>query len=292
MSARRLRAAHVAVAVAFVCFGTVDGSWAARLPAIKHRLQLDSGELGIVIFAVSLTATAMLGVSGWLTSRHGSRGPVLLGLLVTAGGLALAGLAPSLATLVPAACVLGAGFGIVDVAANAHGVAVEQRLGRPVLSALHGAWSFGLLAGSGIAAGFAAAAISPRVEFPLTALGVVMLAFVLVPRLLPGVEDAASGTAHFALPRGALALPALLTFCSMFVESATMNWSAVFLAGPAGASAAVAAGGVVAFSVAMAVARLAGDPLAPRGGGGELARRGGGGAGAGGALAPSTRSPG
>jgi len=291
MSVRRLRHAHVAVAVAFICFGTVDGSWAARLPAIKHRLQLDSGELGIAIFAVSLTATAMLGISGWLTSRHGSRGPVLLGLLVSAGGLTLAGIAPSLATLVPAACVLGAGFGIVDVAANAHGVAVEQRLGRPVLSALHGAWSFGLLAGSGIAAGFAAAAISPRVQFPLTALGAVVLAFVLVPRLLPGGEDAASGTAHFAFPRGALALPALLTFCSMFVESATMNWSAVFLAGPAGSSSAVAAGGVVAFAIAMLVGRLAGDPLAVRWGVPGLARRGGALTVIGLALALATRSP-
>ena len=291
MSARRLRAAHAAVAVAFVCFGTVDGSWAARLPAIKRHLQLDSGNLGIAIFAVSLTATLMLGFSGWLTSRHGSRGPVLLGLLVTAAGLTALGLAPSFGTLVPAACVLGAGFGIVDVAANAHGVAVERRLGRPVLSALHGAWSFGLLAGAAIAAGAAAARISPRVQFPITALCVVAVAFLIVPRLLPGVEDAATGTAHFALPRGALALPALLTFCSMFVESATMNWSAVFLAGPAGASSAVAAGGVVAFAIAMLVGRLAGDPLAARWGVAGLARRGGGLTVLGVAVALTTRAP-
>jgi fucose permease len=291
MPVRRLRAAHAAVALAFVCFGTIDGSWAARLPAVEQRLHLDSGRLGIAIFAVSLTATAMLGVSGWLTSRYGSRGPVLLGLLVTAGGLTAAGSAPSLALLVPSACLLGAGFGILDVAANAHGVAVERRLGRPVLSALHGAWSFGLLAGSGIAAGAAAAHIGPRAEFPVTAIAVVPLALLLVPRLLPGADDAASDTAHFAFPRGALALPALLTFCSMFVESATMNWSAVFLSGPAGASSAVAAGGVVAFAVAMLAGRLAGDPLTVRWGVDGLARRGGLLTIVGLALALVTRSP-
>jgi fucose permease len=286
-----VRRAHVALAVAFVAFGAIDGTWAARLPAIKARLHLDSGRLGIAIFCVSLAATAMLPFAGWLASKRGSRGPILLGLLVTAGGITAIAFAPSLALLAPSACLLGAGFGIVDVAANAHGVAVEQRLQRPVLSALHGAWSFGLLAGSGIAAGAAAASVGVRVHFPIVAAGVVVVALVFVPRLLPSAEDASVDTAHFALPRGALALPALLTFCSMFLESATMNWSAVFLSGPAGASAAVAAGGVVAFSIAMVVARLVGDRLAARWGVAGLARRGGALTCIGTALALATRTP-
>jgi predicted MFS family arabinose efflux permease len=291
MPARRLRAAHLALAITFVGFGAVDGTWAARLPALQHRLSLNSGQLGLVIFAVSLTATVLLPVSGWLTSRSGSRGPTALGLLIASGGLTLAAFAPSYWVLALSACVLGAGVGIVDVAANAHGVAVEQRLGRPVLSALHGAWSLGLLAGSGIAAGAAAAGLGPRVQFPAVAAGAVAIAILVVPRLLPGAEDAAVVTARFALPRGALALPALLTFCTMFVESATMNWSAVFLAGPADASAAVAAGGVVAYSTAMVIARLAGDPLSARWGVAGLARRGGALTVIGMTLALATRSP-
>jgi MFS transporter len=289
--AGRLRRAHVAVALAFVAFGTVDGTWAARLPALKHRLGLDSGELGLAIFSVSLAATLLLPVSGWLTSRRGSRGPTALGLVVTGAALTAAAFAPSLFALVAAACLLGAGFSIVDVAANAHGVAVERRLGRPVLSALHGAWSFGLLAGSGIAAGAAATGVGVRAQFPAVSAGVVIAAVLLAPRLLPSVEDAAVDTAHFAMPRGALALPAFLTFCSMFVESATMNWSAVFLAGPVHASAAVGAGGVAAYSVAMVVARFAGDSLTVRYGVAGLARRGGWLTCAGIALALVTRSP-
>jgi fucose permease len=286
-----VRRAHIALAVAFIGFGVVDGTWAARLPALERRLHLDSGSLGITIFCVSLTATLMLVPAGALASHRGSRGPIALGMLVMAGGLTAAALAPSLGVLLPSACVLGAGFGILDVSANAHGVLVEQRLGRPVLSALHGAWSFGLLVGSGIAAVVAAVAVGPRVQFPATAVGVLVVGLLCVPRLLPSAEDAATDTAHFAWPRGALALPALLTFCSMFVESATMNWSAVFLAGPVDSSAAVAAGGVVAFSVAMVIARLAGDPLAARWGVAALARRGGALVVAGVVLAVATRSP-
>lgn len=291
VTAARTRAAHGALALAFLCFGAVDGTWAARLPALEHRLSLDSGDLGLVLLGVSAAATLALPVAGWLTSHRGSRGPVGLGLLIVAAGLTAAAFAPGLATLVPAACVLGAGFGIVDVSANAHGVALERQARRPLLSALHGAWSFGLLAGSGIAAGAAAAGAAPRLQFPLVAAGVAVLAVALIPRLLPGAADATVDTARFALPRGALALPAVLTFCSMFVESASMNWSAVFLAGPAGAGAATAAGGVVSFSVAMTAARFAGDPLLVRWGVGGLAVRGGLVSCAGIVLAITTRSP-
>jgi fucose permease len=275
MPARRLRTAHVALAVAFVGLGGVDGVWTARLPALKHRLDLGSGELGIVIFSVSIAATVSLPLAGWLASHRGSRGPTGLGLVIAAAGLTLAAFAPSFAVLVPAACILGAGIGTLDVSANAHGVAVERRLERPVLSALHGAWSFGLLGGSGVAAIAAAAGLGPRIVFPSAAAGAVLTAAFVVPKLLPGVEDAAVDTARFAFPRGALALPALLTFCCMFVESSTMNWAAVFLSGPAHTSAAVAAAGVVAFAVAMAFARLVGDRFVGRFGFSALARTGG-----------------
>jgi fucose permease len=269
----RPRRAHVALALTFVAFGVIDGTWSARLPALKQRLGLDSGELGLIVFAVSGAATVMLPLAGWLPARFGSRPAAGLGLLLAAGSLAAAAFATGQGGLAAAAVFLGAGFGIVDVAANADGVALERRLGRHVLSALHGMWSVGLLAGSAIAAGAAAASVGLRVHFPAVAAGVALVTAVVVPRLLPKAEDAAE--AHFALPRREVALPALLMFCSMFVESAAMSWSAVFLSGPAHASPAVAAAGVVAFSVAMAFARFAGDGLLARWGVGGLARRGG-----------------
>lgn len=285
----RLRRAHVALALTFVAFGTVDGTWSARLPALKQRLGLDSGELGLVVFAVSCAATVVLPLAGWLAARFGSRPPAAFGLVLAAGALTSAAFVPGEATLAVAAIVLGAGFGIVDVAANADGVALERRLGRHVLSGLHGTWSVGLLAGSGIAAGAAAASVGVRLNFPVVAIGVVLISIVAVPRLLPKADDAAE--AHFAFPHREVALPAVLMFCSMFVESAAMSWSAVFLAGPAHASSAVAAAGVVAFSVAMALARFAGDRLLVRWGVAGLARRGGALTCAGIALALAGRTP-
>jgi Major Facilitator Superfamily len=286
---RRLRRAHIALAAVFVVFGALGGNWDARLPAVRQRLSLDSGELGVVIFAVTLAATAVLPVAGWLSARVGSRGPSALGLLVAGGGISAAAFVPSYATLLPAACVVGAGWGITDVAANTHGVAVEQALGRRILSGLHSAWSFGLLAGSGIAAGAAAASVGVRLQFPVVAAVALVALGVATPFLLPATG--AADAARFALPRGALALPALLMFCAFFVEAATVSWAAVFLTGPVGTSGALAAGGVAAFSLAMGLVRLVGDRLLERWGIGGLALRSGALSCAGLALALGTRSP-
>ena len=268
-----VRRAHAAVAVAFVCLGTADGTWAARLPAIKDRLGLDSGRLGLALFAATLCSTLTLPFAGMVASRFGSRLPTAGGVAVISAGLACAGLAPSYVTLLLAAGLFGVGIGMLDVSANAHGVSVEQRLERPILSSLHGFWSIGLLAGSAVAAGAAAVAASTRLHFPLVAAALLLAGLAVVPQMLSGTRTV--DAAHFALPRGALALPAFLTFCSFFLESASMSWTAVFLAGPAEASGAVAAGGVVAYSIAMAAARFAGDPLTARWGIGGIARRGG-----------------
>ena len=53
-------------------------------------------------------------------------------------------------------------------------------------------------------------------------------------------------------------------FCVLLAEGSVTDWSAVFLNDEAGASEALAAGGLTVFSLAMATGRLAGDRLAER----------------------------
>ncbi|HEY4412067.1 MAG TPA: hypothetical protein VGN06_03640 [Gaiellaceae bacterium] len=281
--------AHRALVAGFVVLGAIDGVWDARLPALKHKLSLDSGRLGIVIFAVSAVATLSLPFAGWLAARRGSRGPAAAGLVLASGALAAVAFVPSFAPLLIVACGLGSGIGVADVSLNAHGIELERRTGRHLLSPLHAAWSFGLLGGSAVTAVSAAVGVGLSAELPAVAAALVLLVLVSSPRLLAGTAADVS-TAHFALPRGTLALPAVLMFCAFFVESAAMNWSAVFLSGPVGASAAVAAGAVVAYSAAMGAARLFGDRLLVHWGFGGLARRSGAITCAGTLLAITTRS--
>ena len=48
--------------------------------------------------------------------------------------------------------VFGAVNGSMDVAMNAHGVAVERDLGKPIMSSLHGGWSVGGFLAAGLSA--------------------------------------------------------------------------------------------------------------------------------------------
>ncbi len=266
--------AHRALVAGFVVLGVLDGVWVARLPALKHKLSLDSGRLGIVIFVVSAVATLSLPLAGWLAARRGSRGPTALGLILASAALTGAAFVPSFAPMLLVAAGLGSGIGVADVAMNAHGVELERRTGRHLLSPLHASWSFGLLGGSAVTVVSAAAGVGLQRELPAVAAALVLGTLAAAPRLLPGTA-ADVETAHFALPRGTLALPAALMFCAFFVESAAMSWSAVFLSGPVHSSAAVAAGAVVAYAAAMGCARLFGDRLLVRWGFGGLARRSG-----------------
>ena len=77
----------------------------------------------------------------------------------------------------PALLLWGISFGSLDVAMNAQAVTVEKLAGRPILSGMHAAFSFGGLVGAGL--GSAAIAVG----LPLTAqqaiLGAVALAVFL-----------------------------------------------------------------------------------------------------------------
>ena len=268
--------ARTAVACVFFVHGALFGTWAARIPAIQHELSLDTGELGLALLAATLGAVLGLTPSGLLVSRVGSRTVVAAGLPVYTLALPLLALAPSLATLALALFVFGVAAGAVDVAMNAHGLVVERRVGRPILSSLHAGWSFGGLAGAGGGALAAAAGIEPFLHFVLAAFALGALGLVAVTRFLPADVDRGSAPASgFRRPPRRIAALGILAFCCTFAEGAAADWSAVYLAGPLEAGVGTAALGFAAFSVTMAVFRLLGDPLVLRWGPVALIRRGG-----------------
>jgi MFS family permease len=256
--------ARVALTAVFLANGVAFGTLAARVPAIKDRLSLSDGELGLALLFIAAGALCAFPLVGRLIASAGSRPVTRAGLVLMPATLALVALAPSLPALMAAALAFGAANATLDVAMNAHGVAVENRLGRPILSSLHAGWSIGGLIGAGIGGALAATGLDVRLHLVLVPAAACGLALAASRALLPAAEDAVPALPALRRPSGYVALLGLIAFCCLFAEGAAADWSAVYLEDSLGTSAAVAATGFAAYSLAMAGGRLVGDRLTLR----------------------------
>ena len=144
-----MRATRLAIGLFFFGDGLMIGSWAGRIPAVQHHAGLTTARLGLALFAASLGALVAMPVAGRLCERVGSRSITLAGLLLGGGSLFAASLSTGLVGLSAALFGFGAGFGTINVAVNAQGVALEQVAGRSILSSFHAAFSAGGLVGAG-----------------------------------------------------------------------------------------------------------------------------------------------
>ncbi|MEU9984752.1 MFS transporter [Streptomyces sp. NPDC050856] len=282
---QRLKRARLAVAAVFCVHGAVTGSFATRVPWIQDHAGVSPGQLGLALAFPALGASVAMPLAGAVSHRFGARAALRGLLALWTLSLVLPSLAPNVHGLCGALFVYGATAGMSDVAMNALGVEVENRLGKSIMSGLHGMWSAGALIGS--ASGTLAAHLGADARLhhliaaaALTALGALACQGVLDLRSAPDSDP----PPRFALPpRSALVIGAI-GFCAVFAEGASLDWSAVYLADRLGSSAGVAAASTTAFTLTMAVARLAGDRVVDRFGAVRTVRTGGVTATAGGVL--------
>jgi MFS family permease len=271
-----VRPARAAITALFLLTGVLYGSWAARIPAVRDRLDLSDGELGLALAFVPIGAILAMPVAGWPAARFGSRHATQLGFAALCLTTATVALAPSLLSLALLAAALGIGMGSVDVAMNVHGVTVERRYERPIFAGLHAGFSFGGLLGAGLGSVLAGVALDERVH--LAAVGVLAAAAGLLwsRRLLPAGEDATqAGDPVFVRPPRRVWALGSLAFACLLIEGAAADWSGVYIKDELGTGPALAALGFTAFSVTMTLGRLVGDGLVQRFGPVALVRAGG-----------------
>lgn len=266
-----LRPVRIAVTVVFFASGAAYGSWVARIPALQDGLEATKSELGLALFGVAAGAVVALPVAGWLSARLGSRRVTQVGLLGVALSLPLLGLAPSLLTLALAFAAFGATGAMLDLAMNAHGVAVEKRYARPILSSFHAAFSLGALTGAGAGGVAAALGISPLAQFCGASLVILGIGAWSRSHLLPGHADVAPGPVYGKPSAGLVALAAI-AFAGLLAEGAAGDWSGVYLNETLGTGEGAATVAFIGFSVTMTLGRLVGDQLTARWGADRLTR--------------------
>jgi hypothetical protein len=209
---------------------------------------------------MALGALFAMPLGGAVIGRIGSSAVTRVATIVYLAVVPLPIVAPHALILVAALFVFGAANGLMDVGMNAHGVTVERRFGRPIMSSLHGMWSLGGLLGAGLAA-LLLPLMPPIAQALLTLALLAATAVAALFFLLPSAADNGEAGSGFVLPgRAALGL-GILCFLAMTSEGAIIDWSALHLQASLALTPALAAGGFAAFSAAMAAARFGGDWL-------------------------------
>jgi MFS family permease len=276
MTTRQPQAARGAVMAVFTINGLLFGSWAARIPAVRDRVGLSDGELGLALAFIAIGAIVAMPIAGGRAARVGSRRATHVSLALACLATGVVALAPSLPALCALTLLMGVSMGSLDVTMNAHGVAVERRYGRPILAGFHAGFSLGGLAGGALGAVAAAVGLDVRAHLALVGVAGLVVGLTWSWRFLPGSEDAMGDAEPVFVrpPRGLWALGAL-AFACLLVEGASGDWSGVYLRDELGTSAGVAALGFTAFSATMTLGRIFGDRLVARFGPEAIVRAGG-----------------
>ncbi|MEV4748952.1 hypothetical protein ACFQVD_08535 [Streptosporangium amethystogenes subsp. fukuiense] len=194
--------ARFAVSVLFVIHGVVVGTFATRLPWISGRLGADLVGLGFGLLLASVGSLAGMRFSSAVNRRFRS-GPTTAVLNVMwCASLVIPALITDLVWFGAVMFLYGVATALADIAMNAQGVLIEQKAGRSVMSGLHGLWSLGALAGSGV--GVLAAGLDARVHFTLVALPLAITSVAVGRDVLDVRTPAESRSARFALPARAV----------------------------------------------------------------------------------------
>ena len=165
-----------ATTAVFFVNGAVLGTFVAQIPWIQERFDLSKSAMGLVLVGMSLAVILTFPIAGQAVVKLGSERVTRLGGIADALAVNLVVLAPQPLLVAAGLFVLGASSATMDVAMNSHGVSVERALRRPIMSSLHAGWSFGGMLGAGLAAGFAAVGVDPRIAVAIAS--VLLLAIV------------------------------------------------------------------------------------------------------------------
>jgi fucose permease len=236
----QIRGAKQAVYIAFIANGFIFASWAARIPQVRDGLRVSPGVLGLILLCTAVGSTIATPLSGLVITWLGDSRTVVVMSLVAAAGMATVGVGYRYGIPPVAAGLFLFGFssGTWDVAMNVQGAAVEQRLGRAIMSRFHAGWSVGTVAGAGIGAVMVALGVPVTVHLLAAALAVAIAVPIAARRFLPHARAAArrDGTAARRSPLAAWTEPrtlliGLFVLCMAFTEGTSNDWLSLAVIG-------------------------------------------------------------
>lgn len=267
-----LKAATTATKIYFFVCGLGLSAWAPLVPFAKDRLALNDANLGLLLLFLGIGAFSTMPVTGWLLPRVGTKMMMILTALVIALALPTLAIINTFAGMAVMLFVFGIGVGGIDIAMNTHGSMVQSVSGKHIMSSLHGLFSVGGLCGPLLVSAFLKMGLNLLTSVSVLAVVIFVLIIFSYQNLFTlederrsdqdaSEENTGSKNKGSAWLNGTVLILGLMCFIAFLSEGAMIDWAALLLRDHRGADENIAGIGYAAFSIAMAVMRLAGDKM-------------------------------
>ena len=244
------------------------GCWLPQIPDVQLRLGMGPAALSLALLGFPAGLLCALPFGGRIAAALGARRLILFGLPAYLALMPLPALALSGIVLFAALGLAGASIALLELGLNLTADEIEKSGGRGIMSACHGFWSVGIMAGSLAGAGLAMQAIPSFTAVALAAL-FTLPAGVFLARGLPCDVARPQATPTGAAGAGWLPGKALLGI-SLFIlgitmtEGAVADWSGIFLRDEFGLASGATGLGYAAFAAMVAAGRFTGDGMKAR----------------------------
>ncbi|MFN8828952.1 MAG: hypothetical protein ACK50Q_01970 [Labrys sp. (in: a-proteobacteria)] len=253
-----------AMVLAFFALGTGFGIWGGAAPTVAARALIGPDLMGLAYSVFVIVYLCGMSGSGLIARFVSIRRMLLATLPATGVVLALLLLTGSPLGLFVGIALFGLMAGMVDLAINAEGTAVEADLSRPVLAGFHGSASLGV-ALAAILGSLLAVNVGPW----SAAVATLILFSIGTAAVLSGSPDRGrlpQKSAGASRPRvtPVLLILGLIVGVSVAGEMAAALFSTPFLTVQAPEKAAIAGMGATAFALCQAMIRFQADRLRAR----------------------------
>jgi len=250
---------RIAISIYFYVSGLIFSSWASRIPAIKDRYDLNEAELGALLFMLPMGALVALPFAGWLVQLFGSKRMTLTSLLIYA--CLLIGISVHMDILWLSVVLFG--FGVLgnlnNISMNAQGLAVQEKLGKPILSSLHAMWSMGAFSGAAITGVLEIIPLS--VHYLIISATAILSAVVFSYFMIGDLLHTSEKQKIFVFPNRGLVLLGVICFCVAMSEGAMSDWSSLYYRQVVHDLLSSTTIGYTTFAFCMALGRFTGDRL-------------------------------
>ncbi len=244
------------------------GAWLPQIPDVQLRLGMGPAALSLALLGFPAGLLTALPFGGRIGAALGGRNLILYGLPAYLALMCLPPLAPSAPMLFAALALAGASIALVELGLNLTADEIEKSGGRLIMSACHGSWSVGIMAGSLAGAALALLALPPFASVALVSLVSLPAGLALaggLPAMHAHVQaELDGGPASRALLGTALLAISSFTFGITMTEGAVADWSGIFLRDEFGLASGATGLGFTAFAAMVAAGRFAGDRMKAR----------------------------